>query len=591
MAKSVVYLLLLLCINTVRFRSEPTFATLTPGEPMPLNLGLFGYHETIGLRATVPYEKMATSVNLLSLKDALRYPGGTVANYFNITSAQYVTEVDGVSGHCPNIYKKLGHESKCRKWKAIAGFPPQTFSGSRFAAALGRPLTVCLDVLSYKGSEMIQQVDTLREELGPQPLFFEFGNEFYFEKYTWRFSSGKDLCESVAPLAAHIKEHFPGSKVAVPVTINTLLADKTGKLFTAEWFGLPLSVEAGGLEALALQQYDDRTKEWNKLVASCGTHDAVILHDYDVTAELNHRDANGGPKFSESQWDAATLAYATEVVGASVDSLQQLYGHKDVETWWTEFDFGASMHPHRTSSAYLAARKQGPLRGMFNLLHVVAAIEHSDNVKVMMGNGVLLGESLARLTGDGLVELNGVAQMTAHAFAFAKQADDAATRWMHRVSSAGGPTLDKALGGQPVFGRSGLPCVVAAAFSSGDSSSAHAESLRWWIFNRCQEPVVANVGLSLLQKNASASGRNITLNWSFYDASSKDVQTTCHSDQINKASSDSCWVPLPEDGTSFPWSAPLHADVFQHVFAAGLDAVPITMPSMGVAFAEVGLVY
>ena len=133
---------------------------LAPGPPLPADGHLFGLNSVFGPIITLPYDDpdlMAAGRALGA--GTLRWPGGTVANFWNMRDGSWhVDQTIDPSSYAP--------------WYArTARQPPGTFSPRNFwtgigSASLGARSPVwVLNVHTMEGEELLAQVDILHEQV------------------------------------------------------------------------------------------------------------------------------------------------------------------------------------------------------------------------------------------------------------------------------------------------------------------------------------------------------------------------------------------------------------------------------------------
>lgn len=238
---------------------------------------------------TEPWNDPVNLSNLIrSNIGMMRYPGGSIANYFN-----------WVEGH-----KNGGNYSY---------LPSHVAVGSNAANC---KVTWVVNMLEY---DLQYNIDGLRsaEAGGASIEYIEMGNEFYLNgksDYITRFPTGTDYGRECQIWIAGLKAAFPGVKCAVVGT------RKTGT----------------------------RTSTWNSEVfADCNNFDAVVEHFYaqsDVEPDMAAAsDAWGSQQEQDDQWAAFHAPGAVAGMLGRPYALWQKRGLEndfpaDMEIWLTEWN-------------------------------------------------------------------------------------------------------------------------------------------------------------------------------------------------------------------------------------------------------------
>jgi hypothetical protein len=182
--------------------------------PHPINPRLFGFNSIVGPILAIPYDDpgLMQAAQALHL-GVLRYPGGTVANYWNMSSGQFA---DGIIG-APGAW--AGGENARNR-----AFPVDTFTPSEYMRGLGSvpkaspvwDLNVGIggggdpiDVPARNVADPPSQLNLLKR-LGVPVEFVELGNEHALSDH------GLDeYISAVRPIVNRTRQLFPDARVAV----------------------------------------------------------------------------------------------------------------------------------------------------------------------------------------------------------------------------------------------------------------------------------------------------------------------------------------------------------------------------------------
>jgi len=254
---------------------------------------------------------------------SFRYPGGTLANYF-----------DWVNGK--DNRKSVGHylTSNLKLAYDEIGFTP----------------TFTINMLTGTLQEALDGLQAAKNQ-GLPITHVEMGNEFYLSDadYENKWSSGTEYGQDCQAWITSIKNQFPGVRCAVVATM------KTGT----------------------------RTTTWSdEVFAACSNYDAVVVHWYQQSAlEPAVVDGNGTPSEQDTQWAAFTAADGPEIMLAQPNGgWQGLKAGNDlpagVDIWVTEFNLKDSN----------GAVRQTWANGLFNANQIHAFLEDGRVSRIHLHN-------------------------------------------------------------------------------------------------------------------------------------------------------------------------------------------------------------
>ena len=146
----------------------------------------------------------------------LRYPGGTQANYFNISSADFVKP-------CSLAGEKGGYI--CNEQDVLQQWPPGTASLGNYYNDISTKLVggsenmvYVLNLLTQSGEDLYRQVDTLVNSVPLDKIkYIELGNEYYLPQYRSQLPNASSYMAMAIALKQYIKQRIPHAMVSVPV--------------------------------------------------------------------------------------------------------------------------------------------------------------------------------------------------------------------------------------------------------------------------------------------------------------------------------------------------------------------------------------
>ncbi|XP_065183391.1 uncharacterized protein LOC135814228 [Sycon ciliatum] len=483
---------------------------------LPTNFKLFGLNDVLGPVMQIPYDSSALVCAVESLRVGyLRHPGGTVANYWNITSGRYATT--------------CSHSRVCNMSAAVNKFPEGTFSPANFvkdlASRTGAKLPVFdLNVLTMDEGTWDMQIDTLQPFCTGVECFVEIGNELHINKvYSWHFPDADVYMKLVEPLINKLRHRFPMVKISVPAG------------FLGDFMPKQLAAEMG---LVSPQEQTELTESWSVTLAKYQhLFDAVTIHDYG---------SDGHAKSGDNVTRTSSLATWPQVAyGEAVKFCKKLY-RDNISVLITEYNEGLNA---KTELDY-----DGGPHALNMLSHVLVGVEHGETIQSMQYHAFLSVDTMGWDQHSGMVRMktfdatqvymNGVSQLFAHLSSVAAQSQD-----MHRVNITGGPVTPNTL----PDGLSGKSCLQAAAFSS-------VSQLNLAVINRCNEPVnwTLSEGADQLRTDSMGSLNVVTYNCGPTEAGG--------------------WVEMPSASAAFPWPAPLSSKTSSHQSLAPLSFSIVQMP-------------
>lgn len=422
----------------------------------PVKPGTMGLNDVLGPIQAMRYDNDVLCQATRSLRvGILRYPGGTVANYWNVTSGQYVP---GFSAKC-SCYSRA---------PVVDAQPEGTFSARSFASGVGRCTASrsgvwLINLLTMNTSQTLGQLEELVSSGVPLDNL-ELGNEFYLDQYAWRFDSPASYAAAAKPVIARARQIARGTTIAAIAKCSSIVFDKG---------------------------------TWNQQVAANlgDLVDAVTLHDYSLNANMvSHLGATQQLSF--------VAAYSDAVVRKVAQAIPKLFS-SSTRVLMTEFNMSpknppmpayinGAPHGFFWASRFIAAANRPEL---FDVLqyHVLASVE-GEAWDSKTGVWYTDGNKPSSL---GATQINGVGQIFAHVSAVVQAHG---TIFPSDIGSTG------TLGVRPLGFQ--LPCLQALAVGHAQAGGPGFRTLQsqrpdlmgasgrgFVVINRCDRPVTTTLQL------------------------------------------------------------------------------------------------
>lgn len=311
---------------------------------------------------------------------AIRFPGGTVANFFDWKKGRMSTE----------FVRKVGKDEMrsfvSRDLKRNRGKLTQldVHDFLRSAKQIGARPFVVLNVLMYSTAELKAIVDDVKN-IYSGPIYWELGNEVSQEEYTddYPVPGGWNATEYVSRVQGvidHINERYPEDEVGVVVS---------------------QMVEGRHPRAAILRHVENRRKRWDSTVATLREYDAVIIHPYILSFSGNNAISESAMYEPSPKW-RWVFSSVQNVPKRFMVRLENRFGNKKV--WLTEtglIDKGVSAMP--------GPKAQPIYRALFQVANFIAWSRFFPQVDVYLSHGLFKGNGQhAVVYPDGSLTANGV---------------------------------------------------------------------------------------------------------------------------------------------------------------------------------------
>ena len=507
-----------------------TACSLTPAPPRAVDPYLFGTNSLLGAMTNLAYDdpSLVAATRAIGV-GALRYPGGTLANFWSFAQAGYTREAK-------RAYSWI------TAWDRTDRAPADTFTPRRFwdgagsasaGAASTGPVWV-LNVLTLTLQEQLAEVELLRRQNLPVARV-EIGNELYDSPE--KFPRALDYMKAILPVIQKVRELFPDALIAVVGT-------------------------------------HDNRGGWNTDLAEYAEHfDAVTMHPY------------APPKRDAQEWGggdhekSAVAAWGEGSIRKLRAHARSTMGDLNTQIWLTEFNVGGGSGG---SGAPDVISHGGAMLGLFWAGYVLAAIDMYDSdtpVRGLMyhlfdwqedcdagsdhkdcwGKGSQLVTLPPRDHADSrAAQIGGAGQIFAHVSAVALRGKASRMRRVPLSSHQCGNILPVSPDHQGELG-----CLAAAAFDSPTSAG-----VSFVVLNRCVHAVSTRFeAADVLRLPPGARSWQLT--------------TTVYS-----ADDAGGFVPLPADTSVVPWpEGPLSPTVVDSELGPDELSVPITLERLSLTIA------
>lgn len=510
---------------------------LSPSLKSPVASTLFGVNDVLGSIVNLSYSDLAVKTAVEALKPGvMRYPGGTVANYWSMRNGSYVgPQGEGGARHC----KFTGRWNYCAQQRKIQRFPPRSFTPFRFykgvvqSAAGGMPdgPIFVLNLLTLTLTDIMSEIQSLKES-GAPVVRVELGNEYdHAVHYRWRFPNADSYGLFSKPVIRKLRKTFPGVKISFVI-----------------------STSAGG------------PRGWNaRLSRYQAWVDAVSVHDYSP----NHQTVSQYP-----------VGVRSTVVAAWGDSnnrriLQQVRKRfPGKEVWRTEFNFPGWGSGPALPDVLLG----GALAGILWASTVLSGVHlhaQSTPIRALLyfdfahqegngwGNDKFSAVSLGTTAEDvAHVRVRGVAQIFSHV-ARAALVLAGSNMWTVAAPKRQCGGLSFRVANQEAPG-----CLLASAFSPTWEKAVAGSAASFVVVNYCTSRTAVFQATPLL----SRSFRDHRVNVTQYTSGDPGG-----------------WAKLPADSARLPWQeGPLEPQFQSFVVpSANLDSFPLDLPAVSLTVATI----
>jgi len=313
------------------------------GYAVPADARLFSYNTVLGPIIQIPYDQqnLIDGVSALGV-GSVRYSGGTVADYWQMSRGNYVSPCNKSLCSC------------CEFENAIAAMPAGTFGPKAVLAegSLGRATVSTpvfdVNVLTLNSSEAVADIRFLATQVStPDDVqLFELGNEFYLPGYRWRFPTSVEYMEAAAPVIAEGRKEFPDALVLA-------VADQ-GQLY-------------GGNSGCGSSSWNNGVKNRRELF------DGVTPPDYSI------QNKSVTKNYPRDEWYSVVASWSSASVINSVQGVQSCFGD-DTLIAQTEYNYaGGTGNGFGPNPSGPLLYPYGAIHGIFQAVRILEAAYHTVN--------------------------------------------------------------------------------------------------------------------------------------------------------------------------------------------------------------------
>ena len=469
--------------------------------PNPIPAEIFGYNQINGPVFQILYnDSRLMEIPKVLWAGQLRFPGGTVANYWSLSNGTYLDqtgkpECASADGKNEQGVKKCYRKDKLR----VDAMGSNVFTPNKFLDGFGSASPVKgtsgplwdLNVLTLEGEDIKQQIDHLNSmqtnEHSNSVKWIEFGNELFMSRhYSSTFPDAQSYIDRIKEGLNYTKTKFPNAKVAVPMAYPFC----TGRC--GQWHMGP----------------------WNQiLVNNQDLFDAVTIHDYTAcTKSIDGTKSDGTKHYTgEAQKTSAVLAWGEVAIENQLACAVQS-GFQNKEIWMSEWNYASFV---KTENGHgLPFQDEGHsgdkvansvTSGIFRASYLLAMLgssvpssntnyytaAHTQHLNEVDGQAHGSNAGVTRVFSDGLY-INAVGQIMSHISYIALSQSDGTFKRVTVTGVMGVTTLEHSVTAAEVA-KSSIQCVSAIQFNTA----------KWPILvaiNRCQAPVNIDIGLGWARK-------------------------------------------------------------------------------------------
>ncbi len=306
-------LLVILLLPIVTHAETNVSFTVNTSQRTEINKGIVGFNAPFVFGKQLDKRPEFTSLGQELSPTLLRFPGGTLANYYHPTGVGYGIKKNEVKGW--GVIRSAYNDQKKETVNALYNYIDH-------AKKIGNKTLVVANVLYGTPEETLFVIKELKSA-GLEIAGVELGNELYFGEYRKKFPNVETYIKKVKPFAEAIRANYPDLKIGV------IAAKTTG--------------EAGGSVGSA-----SFANSWVQELSKETFYDAYIVHGYIDDGACNRL---LGKSFDQTfdcvntTTDVININYAKKLE----ENMQGAFSGK--EMWYTEWNIKS---PQNTAGNTLA---------------------------------------------------------------------------------------------------------------------------------------------------------------------------------------------------------------------------------------------
>eukprot|EP01079_Euglenida_sp_SAG-EU17-18_P001055 gene1055-2632_t len=439
---------------------------------------------------------------------ALRYPGGTMSNIWDMEAGRYTPKE---AWQDQPGYSEFGPFADDLPTQVIWDLNVYSLNSSeacdriRHIASLGLPASA--QVCGYSPPHLPPGVYPTGWVSDASTLMLEMGNEFNFATQGGsKFPNFSRYIAEISPVIACARMQslamaFLPLALAIPLCMEILPGTPSGAARTPPSRATPgLREHLHLFDAITMHEYSPSTTQVNALPEE-DRIPYVASYSYVALKAMSAQLLPWAGQYPFCDLAVGSLGVASvrrDACGIrlAAPSAQPphcpapIKGNATFPIWATEYNYGLM------ADVFLPELEHGALHGIFHVSRVMAAVSQSEQYQAMIfqtlvhpdppppnhifhkGTAIaLLAEAPDR---PDLCQISGTAQVASHVFSLAKM-----SKSMHAVTAAG-----SALHPISLWKTMAVPCLQACAFSSvANGSAAGVAWSSMVILNSCDKPV------------------------------------------------------------------------------------------------------
>ena len=348
---------------------SPPLPPAIPPQPCSLSVGsspwraanpnIWGFNQLNGVIYLSPFDQPSLNELPKALWSGnLRFPGGTVANYYYMPNATFALPcASDAHSDASGDEGVGGSHDKCSEYEDIAAWPQNTFSAANFMAGLGTASPVAdpngpvwvVNMLTVSVEDISSQIRWLKEQHdnGIPVKYIEVGNEIFIKSHYEAFiPDASAFIDRIRPAMLLAKQLLPDAKLAVPYAYR---------------FCGPAAASMA---------------PWNQvLAANADLFDALTIHEY--SACIKSVDNSGSYDSDPDQIYSALLAWGESALIKDAVDVASFFSPADVarlDIWVTEWGTAAwSGTPLQSRNISADAFRQTGVAGIFLASYLLSA--------------------------------------------------------------------------------------------------------------------------------------------------------------------------------------------------------------------------
>lgn len=192
---------------------------------------------------------------------ALRFPGGTLSNYYHHTLPGYGIKQEDVDKTNGDFISKAAQKHIKKQAQVLQQHPTNQNYLTSFlplSASSNTSIILTLNLFSSELPELKAYLEKLKRE-SANISHIELGNEYFFKAYDATFPTVSSYIQKSKEVAAIARAIFPKAHIGVSV------------------------VDILTIDFESVKPHNQRLKEWNKALVNESFYNAIVVHNYSKT--------------------------------------------------------------------------------------------------------------------------------------------------------------------------------------------------------------------------------------------------------------------------------------------------------------------